>query len=817
MSLNADTQQDQPSHGQDTAEAAPACQFCETSPLHSYARLPVLDNYTAFHKDCDQCSKAKSSKEAYDPLCDFCQHLRLGHLLYCKPGLWTVSFGTWDDIKSVENCALHSLLKQYTEFQLKTHQYRFDDIRLMKELHFGTKKQGGLPLVAFLDGKLKSYITTFEMWFAREHVPSHVHVPESIDWAQLRSEVASCFRSHPSFSTGTRRGIQTPSTIRLIDVEKRQLIQSNTITCRYVTLSYVWGFSPDRNKLMTTSSTVQEYEKEGGLPAQFMPATVEDAIQICLGMGERYLWVDRLCIVQDDKESKREQISGMQDIYSNATYTIVALSGDNMDVCLPGVSKERPFLTGQCRFSNLHIQSCLPSLIESVQDSAWATRAWTYQEHLLSKRQLFIAPGQSFWVCAAGVTSEQDILNGNGPQFASYAERSLAQGSAHQRPGDPFTSFSEVCSTYNARRLSYASDVYNAFSGIAAEIYGVSDYSQNFCCGLPIRDIDAALLWHSQRGYRHGTRSCSETHIPTWSWASISGTIGFLSISGSLVRWAINTDQDSKKVRDVSDSILAGLPLSSCITTNWKHVPSGDGTDSSDNSYMKYLPDSPCLNLALAVAEGCFPGGSPTMEPIGRLQHMTFGTYTEITMAKWPSYVEFWYDAFRSLSASQVPAVKPQTGQTLLSTQGQTSFVRTSKHPSHVGCYFYVEWEIQDLSGKSIGVVFDPVKLNEPSGVQQLDGQLLKIMAISVGPVDKMLSCCFPEVPFPFSEISDNAYKDLNISYEDCDGTVLRPAPVVNVLLLGKKGDLSYRIAIGIVYLKRWAELERKFETVTLC
>lgn len=81
--------------------------------------------------------------------------------------------------------------------------------------------------------------------------------------------------------------------------------------------------------------------KDGGLTASNMPQTIEDAMQVCAVLGETYLWVDRLCILQDDKEDKASQIGAMGKIYSNAHLVLIATYGESMDFGIPGISRPR--------------------------------------------------------------------------------------------------------------------------------------------------------------------------------------------------------------------------------------------------------------------------------------------------------------------------------------------------------------------------------------------------------------------------------------------------------------------------------------------
>ncbi|EXJ68055.1 uncharacterized protein A1O5_08670, partial [Cladophialophora psammophila CBS 110553] len=86
--------------------------------------------------------------------------------------------------------------------------------------------------------------------------------------------------------------------ILLVDVIARSLIKYSPAQngrCNYVALSYIWG------------NVHQEPAKLGQLP-QNLPQTIEDSIEVVKSLGQRYLWVDSLCIDQADEEGKARQI-----------------------------------------------------------------------------------------------------------------------------------------------------------------------------------------------------------------------------------------------------------------------------------------------------------------------------------------------------------------------------------------------------------------------------------------------------------------------------------------------------------------------------
>jgi hypothetical protein len=85
-------------------------------------------------------------------------------------------------------------------------------------------------------------------------------------------------------------------------------------------LSYCWV----QNLLVKlTCSTLQELEAE--LPLSLLPETIRDTVTVTRKLKVPYLWVDSLCIVQDDSDDKDEELGKMADIYQRAVLTISAL------------------------------------------------------------------------------------------------------------------------------------------------------------------------------------------------------------------------------------------------------------------------------------------------------------------------------------------------------------------------------------------------------------------------------------------------------------------------------------------------------------
>jgi hypothetical protein len=126
-----------------------------------------------------------------------------------------------------------------------------------------------------------------------------------------------------------------------------------------------------------------------------LPKVINDSIDVTLRLHLRYLWVDRYCIDQSDEHNKHNQIRQMDLIYANAQVTIIAAAGAGPDYGLQGVRGTLRRYQPNLSIGRLLIASTLPHPKWLVKSSKWATRGWTYQEGLLSKRRLILRINKS--------------------------------------------------------------------------------------------------------------------------------------------------------------------------------------------------------------------------------------------------------------------------------------------------------------------------------------------------------------------------------------------------------------------------------------
>ncbi|KAH8728763.1 heterokaryon incompatibility, partial [Phaeosphaeriaceae sp. PMI808] len=166
---------------------------------------------------------------------------------------------------------------------------------------------------------------------------------------------------------------------------------------RYVTLSYVWGKS---KPFLLTQDMYLKLIQPGALKLHFqnIPRTIRDSVSFCRSIGERYLWVDSICIIQDNSEDKRNQIGSMDSIYANSSFTIVAAEGNSSEAGLAGVSTLRPSQASTW-INDMELITVFNDVESIVEDAVWNTRAWTFQEQRLSHRKLFFTRQQIYFEC----------------------------------------------------------------------------------------------------------------------------------------------------------------------------------------------------------------------------------------------------------------------------------------------------------------------------------------------------------------------------------------------------------------------------------
>jgi hypothetical protein len=271
-----------------------------------------------------------------------------------------------------------------------------------------------------------------------------------------------------------------------------------------------------------------------GFSLEALPTTIRDAVSLTRYLGFRYLWVDALCIIQDDGKDWAMQSACMDQIYALAAITIAAsASQDKWDgISTPrapqkGVPVTSPCSTGPGPAGIMFFSQRAGLIRDIVDKSPLASRAWTLQEQNLSRRIIHFARDQIYWECQQGFLAEDGLTL----EKTGTTNNFLAPAGRISMTTTPtwfwmVTRWRWVVENYAQRSLFASSDKLPALAGLANQFQQLT--GATYLAGLWHEELPLGLLWTIKTTDDNETgHSVTEWRAPSWSWASIEGAIHY--------------------------------------------------------------------------------------------------------------------------------------------------------------------------------------------------------------------------------------------------------------------------------------------------
>ncbi|KAL8376188.1 hypothetical protein RB595_007342 [Gaeumannomyces hyphopodioides] len=166
------------------------------------------------------------------------------------------------------------------------------------------------PASAVIPAHLPLWDTASESTFSRIH-----------DWIQDCSSNHRCLAARVPSPQSPRRVLDV-SPLEIVPNVRVVELPPSERRPDYVALSYCWGDPMHHKQLRTLRENLDRHRRE--IKVSHLPRTIRDAITTCRRLRVRYLWVDALCIVQDDDDDRTAEIANMGAIYAAAHFTIAA-------------------------------------------------------------------------------------------------------------------------------------------------------------------------------------------------------------------------------------------------------------------------------------------------------------------------------------------------------------------------------------------------------------------------------------------------------------------------------------------------------------
>ena len=354
-------------------------------------------------------------------------------------------------------------------------------------------------------------------------------------------------------------GLISSGQFRLLDIVNREIIKvsmrERSLSLSYIALSYVWGGSDcvKAKVLPGRTHTFNDYghvEVVCAVNFDQLPRTIRDAALLVEQLDQRYLWVDGLCIEQDNPSHKASVISYMDSIYRMAYLTIVAGNGRGAEAGLIRLADGRCLVEQPIGLEqggkSFYVLPALPGLEAVMERAEWNGRGWTFQERELSTACVYFTDEEVFFSTQGVIEREAYCLT---PMFPDIEE----DGKRVKRTGKSVTTqdvlsrtknggrkerlakYKQAVEDYSRRTLSDARDRLDAFSGVLVSLMQQDQLNSDTVAlsGLfyimasredqsPCHPFGASLLWDSDEPVRIIDRiehnAMKTRALPSWSW-----------------------------------------------------------------------------------------------------------------------------------------------------------------------------------------------------------------------------------------------------------------------------------------------------------
>ncbi|KAB5578577.1 heterokaryon incompatibility protein-domain-containing protein [Coniochaeta sp. 2T2.1] len=372
-------------------------------------------------------------------------------------------------------------------------------------------------------------------------VPALANSTESI--GLLKRWLNDCETRHPACQVGRTATLPT----RVIDVGESAETVSLYISQAgeqgtYTALSHCWG---GQTPLATTQATLGDRQKS--IHFDKKSRTFAEAVEVTRALGFKYLWIDSLCIIQDDVADWTAEAAKMSQVYSNAALTLSADGAADTSQGLFGGSGARTSahntqaitttdpsgspveVYARLRSSRPSDPNTAPHSSLPTSPSKLSTRAWVLQERILSPRMVHFYNEELVWSCF-GLERCECRLMAVTSSFGTF--RRLLSMPAPDKPTSEhnlLVEWPKLVEQFTSKGLTYPKDRLPALSGLATLAHEKTPTSR-YLAGMWSADMAYSLLWASD----HVAAAESDTPIvrmpvvpfaPSWSWASVVGPV----------------------------------------------------------------------------------------------------------------------------------------------------------------------------------------------------------------------------------------------------------------------------------------------------
>lgn len=364
-----------------------------------------------------------------------------------------------------------------------------------------------------------------------------------------------------------------------------RLIDTNGKHFQFCALSYCWG---RESFIKTTKGNLGLHERAIDLAS--LPILLRQSVDVARQLAFKYIWIDALCIIQDDDTDWEREASRMDSIYSHAELTISPLASSSVNDSLirPRIMRMTRPLALDLMWQPKRFRKRGRRFVIFAPDFDYKagyeqgpvhSRGWTLQEQLLSSRILWFAQGMLHYQCLYRYHKEDDpkrLNKGTSPETGRFLslfktkrtikdvlDKADALSSVWHTPQGSFELWQRQLEEFTRRHLTMSSDRLPAFYAVSRKMAAVE--KKSFTAGIwEGEQLLESLCWRAQTPYVR-EQSSSSTHgsFPSWSWISVPGEISF--------SWVRRDSRQSVKIIPAVEILSLNAPTHTQTQTKPAH------------------------------------------------------------------------------------------------------------------------------------------------------------------------------------------------------------------------------------------------------
>ena len=272
----------------------------------------------------------------------------------------------------------------------------------------------------------------------------------------------------------------------------------------YATLSYCWG-----NDQMFTLNSGNIHQFKIGIGTQNLSQTVKDAVDVAVRLGLRYLWIDALCILQDDRNDWVEQSGRMAEVYGQSWITIAAQeSASATEGCiyrLPEKFDEQVSFQPYCMSEPVgcYVTDAKDFSPRNFSHQALSSRGWTFQERILARRTIFLCKTELKFECGEIFLTEHGCIQLPREEQVPLNTNEASTDSKMSSISTQLEAWSNIVADYNGRTLTYPVDKFPAIAGVASRFQ--KHVHASYIAGIWSNAIVQSLLFSPAGGGDFGS------------------------------------------------------------------------------------------------------------------------------------------------------------------------------------------------------------------------------------------------------------------------------------------------------------------------